>query len=240
MPDACSVRPARRLARKQSVALRSFPFALLALLIATSRADAQQAEKGAPAPVRRWDISAGVGARFFDGSDLGDAYANWNGAWQSRVQVGYYLTPHLKAEMTASSPVTYEFYLDEPVALPGVLAPVFVFAEHRSRVFSVRPLATYQFFENAFAHPFVSAGLDIGVLDERVTRIQQTRRLNGLTYTVPPASVARDAVLLRPVVAAGFKTYFNERVFVRPEGNLAFRREGVAQFNLRLDVGVDF
>ena len=91
---------------------------------------------------------------------------------------------------------------------------------------------------DAFA--FVSAGLDIGVLEERTTRIEQTRRSNGLTYTVPAASASRDAVLLRPVVAAGVKSYFNDRVFVRPEGSLAFRRPGMAQVNLRLDIGVDF
>jgi hypothetical protein len=47
-------------------------------------------------------------------------------------------------------------------------------------------------------------------------------------------------VLLRPVVAAGFKSYLNDWVFVRPEGNLAFKRSGTTQFNLRLDFGVDF
>jgi hypothetical protein len=51
---------------------------------------------------------------------------------------------------------------------------------------------------------------------------------------------ARDATLLRPVAAAGFKTYFNERVFVRPEVNLAFGQPGTTQVNLRLDLGVDF
>lgn len=220
---------------------RSFPFVLLTLLVSFSGAAAQPTgPPDGPAAVRRWDVSAGVGARFFDGSDLGDGYANWNGAWQPRVQVGRYLTPHLKVEVIAGSPMTYNFYVDEPVQLPGLTAPVFAFAEHRSRVFSITPLITYQFLENSFAHPFVSAGLDVGVLAERTIRPQQTRRLNGLTYTVPAAGSVRDAVLLRPVVAAGFKTYFNERVFVRPEGGLAFSRPGATQFNLRLDVGVDF
>ena len=213
---------------------------LLALLVAVLSADAQTTENGAPASIRPWDFSVGVGPLFFDGSRVGDSYSNWNGAWQPRVQFGRYLTPHLKMEVTASSPVTHEFYLDEAVVLPGMPAPVFAFAEHRSRVFSVTPLVTYQFLENAFAHPFVSAGIDIGILDETVTRVSQTRRLNGLTYTVPAASRSRDAVLLRPVVAAGFKTYFNDRIFVRPEANLAFRSSGAAQVSLRLDLGVDF
>ena len=212
---------------------------LLVLLVAISPADAQTRADGAP-PLRRWDMSAGVGVRFFDGSDLGDSYSNWDGAWQPRVQLGRYLTPHVKVEVTASAPVTHEFYLDEPVAVPGLPAPVSAFAEHRSRVFSVTPLVTYQFLENSFAHPFVSAGLDIGVVDGTATRAQQTRRLNGATYTVPAARESRDAVILRPVVAAGFKTYFNDRIFVRPETYLTFGRPGLVRFDVRLDVGVDF
>jgi hypothetical protein len=213
---------------------------LFTLLVSVSPADAQTTETGSPAPIRRWDVSAGVGVRAFDASDLGDSYSSWNGVWQPRVQLGRYLTPHLKVEVTVNSPTTYEFYEDEPVVIPGLAAPMFAFAEHRSRLFAVTPLVTYQFLENAFAHPFVSAGIEAGVLDETITRDQQTRRLSGLTYTVPPASRARNAVLVRPVVAAGFKSYFNERIFVRPELNLAFRRSGTAQLNLRLDVGVDF
>ena len=196
-------------------------------------------EAGKQPPVRRWDVSAGVGVRFFDGADLGDSYSNWNGAWQPRVQVGRYLTPHLKLEFMAVPPVTHHFYNDELVPVPGLPAPVYAFSEHRSRVVSVTPLLTWQFLENAFAHPFVSAGCEVGVLEERITRLQQTRRA-GLTDTVPAANSRRDAVQVRPVVAAGFKSYFNERVFVRPESNLAFGRPGISQFTLRLDVGIDF
>jgi hypothetical protein len=114
------------------------------------------------------------------------------------------------------------------------------FAEGRSRVFSVTPLVTYQFLDNAFVHPFVSAGLSIGVLDETITRPQQVRRLNNVTSTIPAASRSRDEVLLRPVAAAGFKTYFNERVFVRPETELILTGHGVTQVGLRLDAGIDF
>jgi hypothetical protein len=213
---------------------------LLALLVAVCRAGAQTIETSPLAPVRQWDISAGIGVRFFDAPDLGDTSSNWNAAWQPRVQVGRYLTPHLKAEVAVSSPLTYEFYLDEPVVVPEVPTPIRAFAEHRTRVFSVTPLVTYQFFENLYAHPFVSAGVDVGIVDERVTRLQQTRRLGSQTYTLPADSRSRSVTLLRPLVAAGFKSYLNDWVFVRPEGSLAFKRSGTTQFNLRLDIGVDF
>jgi len=181
-----------------------------------------------------------VGLRLFDGASLGNPYPSWTGAWHPRVQLGRYLTPHLKVEVTASSPLTYEFYSDEPVQLPGVSTPGSAFTEHQSRVVSVTPLVTYQFFDNAFVHPFVSTGLSIGVLDETITRPQQTRRLNNVTTTIPGVSRTRDAVLLHPVAAAGFKTYFNERVFVRPETELTLTGHGVTQVGLRLDVGLDF
>jgi hypothetical protein len=213
---------------------------LLALLVAVCRAGAQTIEISPLAPVRQWDISAGIGVRVLNAPDLGDTSSNWNAAWQPRAQVGRYLTPHLKVEVAVSSPLTYEFYLDEPVVVPEVPTPIRAFAEHRTRVFSVTPLVTYQFFENLYAHPFVSAGVDVGIVDERVTRLQQTRRLGSQTYTLPADSRSRSVTLLRPLVAAGFKSYVNDWVFVRPEGSLAFNRSGTTQFNLRLDIGVDF
>jgi hypothetical protein len=220
-----------------------FCLPLLVLLTvpgAVSRAKAQAVESGAPAALRQWDVSGGVGPRFFDGASLGDQYSSWTGAWQARVQLGRYLTPHLKAEITASSPLTYESYPYEPVILPGQSAPVSAFSVRRSRVFSVTPLVTYQFFENAFVHPFVSTGLSIGFLDETTTRPRQTLLVNNVTTTIPAAGGSREAVLLRPVIAAGFKTYFNERVFVRPETELTLTGHGVTQVGLRLDVGLDF
>jgi len=230
---------------------QSAAFAFLALVASSTGASAQESSRNdAPSAVRRWDVSAGVGARFFDGAGVGthfvdaagvgDSYSNWSGAWQPRVQAGYYLTPHLKLEVTASPPSTYAFYDSAQVPVPEWSAPVYVFTEHRSRVASVAPVATYQFLENAFAHPFVSAGLELGFVHERIARMEQTRRTGGVSYTVPATHATRDAVTVWPLVAGGFKTYFNERVFVRPESSLAFRRPGVTQFSLRLDVGFDF
>ncbi len=241
MSNPCAHRVPRPARRRCRPSLRRAPFAFLTLLtLATSLRAQQTGAPDARSPFRRWDVSAGVGGRFFDGAGLGDSYSNWNGAWQPRVQVGRYLSRHLKVELTAHSPSTHEFFSDVPMPGQGLPFQGYVFAEHRSRVVSAAPAVTYQFLENAFAHPFISAGLDVSVIEARITRMPQTRWTNGLSRTTAAAQDTRHAVRARPLVAAGVKSYFNERVFVRPEGSLAFSRPGVAQFSLRLDLGVDF
>jgi len=45
---------------------------------------------------------------------------------------------------------------------------------------------------------------------------------------------------VRPVAAAGFKSYLNEHVFVRTEGSTMFGPDGSPYLALRLGVGFDF
>jgi hypothetical protein len=45
---------------------------------------------------------------------------------------------------------------------------------------------------------------------------------------------------VRPVVALGCKSYFNERTFIRSEFLTAFNRQGLAQLTLRAGFGFDF
>lgn len=204
-------------------------------------ATAQELLEGNSSPgLRRWDVSGGVGLQTVAAKDLGRSYSAWEGRWQPRIQVGRYLTPHLKVEVMGGSPATYEFYESTPVSLPGTPGPVFTTTAYRVRSLSVTSLATYQFLDNAFAHPFVSTGIDVGYRQTRETRDEQTRRQNGVTLIVPASRTSRNAVVLRPLVAAGFKSYFNERVFLRSETSLAFGRATATRVGLRLDLGIDF
>jgi hypothetical protein len=116
----------------------------------------------------------------------------------------------------------------------------YAFTDQTFRLFAVTPAFTYQFFENSFAHPFLSGGLNVGMLNEHRQRDQTTYRVSGISYTVQAVDSRRTTVLVRPFVAGGFKSYFNDRTFVRPEIQTAFGSGGASQVGLRLDFGVDF
>lgn len=178
--------------------------------------------------------------QLMDTREVGESYTYWDGWWQPRLQVGRYFTSHLKAELAVTTPRTYEYFLNEQIQVPGLPQDAGVYTEHAVRVFTMTPLFTYQFFENAFAHPYVSAGIHINLLDDHGTRRQETRRTGGVSYTLPALASHRTDALVRPTVAGGFKSYFNERTFVRPEVGVGFGPRGATQVNLRLDFGVDF
>lgn len=79
----------------------------------------------------------------------------------------------------------------------------------------VSPRATYQSRENVFAHPYVSTGIRLPVLREH-------RIGDGTAYRGNEDSLCRQWTNVlrrwgRPFVAGGFKSYFNERIFVRTE-----------------------
>jgi hypothetical protein len=93
---------------------------------------------------------------------------------------------------------------------------------------SVSASFTYQFFENVFAHPYVSAGI-------RVTSFSEETRTdvyypNQRCSTVTTSS--RKFTQARPFVAAGYKTYFNERLYMRPEVLVAFDENGLGTVRL--------
>ena len=68
----------------------------------------------------------------------------------------------------------------------------------------------------------------------------QTVTQNGVTSTVPALERTSSKVIVRPVAAAGFKSYLSERAFVRTEGSTMFGGDGSPYIELRIGVGVDF
>jgi hypothetical protein len=101
---------------------------------------------------------------------------------------------------------------------------------------------TYQFLENTFAHPYVSAGVRVGVLDIHAERAPYiyTNTPPYTSYAIPALAWDSTEARARPYVAVGSKSYFSERTFVRPEMVLGFNDRGFSQFALRLGFGVDF
>ena len=95
-------------------------------------------------------------------------------------------------------------------------------------------------FENQFAHPYLSAGARISLLDTHSTSYPQAFAQNGVTYSSPAIDRTGSAVFVRPVAAAGFKSYFNERTFLRTEAAAMFDPQGSPHVALRVGFGFDF
>lgn len=102
---------------------------------------------------------------------------------------------------------------------------------------ALAPGVTYQFGDNQFLHPYVTGGVQIGLVRMHRERNPETVRA---PVPVPRIDELQTAVHARPFAAAGLKAYFNRRVFVRPEVLAGFGPGGIRQFTLHLGAGVDF
>ena len=216
-----------------------------AALLATT-ASAQAADT-ARMPV--WDAGGSMAVRSTRASDLGEDgyYDDWEGQWEPGAQVGRHVTKHLKVELGLRGPMHYEFFdaIRVPApALPGGFADTYV--DRHVRVLSFAPAITWQFFENTFVHPYVSAGVAMDIADTHRFRQAGTesyvpRTGTTIRYDVPGIDTRETVIEARPFFAAGTKSYFgNGQWFVRPEIEIGITKSRIGRFSLRLGVGVDF
>ena len=206
----------------------------MGVLLACSFASAAFAQE-APVEMRKWDAATTIGILgssgrdFVPRSDYGDSAAGF--AWS--VDAGRYLTTHLKTEtgfMLTNHRSVYNSTFDSLGRNTGS-------SHGRVDAKSYSGALTYQFFENAFVHPFVSVGVRaMSLTEERETYSLGT----DYRYTNPPVRSVHRSVQARPFVSAGFKSYFNERAFMKSELLLAGDRKGVSHGTLRVGVGFDF
>jgi hypothetical protein len=198
-----------------------------------------------PYDMRRWEASGSVDGlwrpRDRPGQDVWwDEYAgNWIAAFGG--EIGHYWSSHVKGEVTVMlTPLLTSSDIVEfpPAVLPPRGASYYI--DKTLRVATVSPRATYQFRENVFAHPYLSAGI-------RVLLLREHRIGDGIAYrgneafTVPTVDDRTASLRVRPFVAGGFKSYFNERVFVRTEIQAALgSTSGVTDMTSRISFGADF
>jgi hypothetical protein len=195
-----------------------------------------------PADASRWD--AGINVGWFGGNQ--SDVAGWNGWYDAAsggAAAGYYLTPHLKLEFDLSATASAGISVVESEAIPGTGFPYYRWREHRFRSTSVAGGLTYQFFQNAWFHPFLGGG--VAVVGEReraefqlgptVFRDAQTR---VLLADLP--AVDRTRTVARPFATLGFKAYASERVFFRTDLRVAPSSDRVDSVVWRGGVGVDF
>lgn len=218
----------------------------VALLLAPAGAAAQPVDAHG-APYREWDVDGSVGFDILSDADgaagenvaYGDA---WNPSWAGGFDLGRYWTGHLKSSVGLTFLQDSSRYVtDTVVPAPGVVANAYTW--HRASRIGVSVAGTWQFFDNAFMHPYVSAGLRTLVLDvvaDRQPYAYAWGASGSGTYRVPEEHREYRTVRVRPFVAVGSKSYFAERAYVRPEVTLGFNNHGLGRFGARLAFGVDF
>lgn len=183
----------------------------------------------------KWDAGAGFSLLWARDADVGDEGDGSLGGYQLRIDVGRYWTPHLKLGFSAASGPRFRTVQLAYVDANGRPYPAAITTH--ARLVTMAPGVSYQFGDNAFMHPYITAGAQIGFLSMHRERDPDAFRA---PVPVPRIDERRSAVHARPFAAAGFKAYFNRRVFVRPEVMGAFGPGGIRQFTLHLGAGVDF
>lgn len=219
--------------------------ALLALAVCLPASAAAQESapilETAPAQFTRWDVSghvSWVGER--RPADEPVQRDRWFGVAAGGASAGYYWTPHLKTELDITTSNEGEDSTFVTIAVPGQTAPLFVQREHETRFTTASAGLIGQFFENAWFHPFVSAGLDLVREREHIETVPPPVPPRGPTLTPATASETRVRYTGRPYAGVGFKAYISERAFFRTDLRTSWSSDGLSSLGWRSGVGVDF
>ena len=219
---------------------KPFVLAVAALTSVMTAAPASAQNADTALRLRQADVAGVVG--WFGNRRVDDDvldYSEWNNRWTGALVAGWLWTPHLKTELElgVTSEADSWVTLVGPAGARGV--PAFTYEERYYRDTSLAIGQTWQFYENAWAHPFVTGGL---TLNWERTRRERPEQWTGPGQPPVPRERYGASTRLSPgaFFGAGLKTYVNERTFLRTDGRVEVGEDGVARVALRLGLGVDF
>jgi hypothetical protein len=193
-----------------------------------------------PANSTRWDVAAHVIWLGEHRPAESFQWDRWFGVAAAGGNISYYWTTHLKTEVELSTSSEGEAYSVEVITLPGVTTPLYFQRDHEIRFTTASSGLATQFFENAWFHPFVSAGLELVREREHIEIIPPPVPPRGSTVSPPRESSTRVGYSGRPYVAAGFKLYLSDRAFIRSDIRTSWSGDGLAALGWRSGVGIDF
>jgi hypothetical protein len=209
-------------------------FLLLCLACLAATPLSAQTVTLAPPDPARWDISAGAGT--FSGRRTGiNDWDTWYTTGAARIDVGFYWTPHLRTEATVLRSGEGHLFSQTPVVVPGQAFPSFQYATHRMQTTQVSAAVTYQFLENAWVHPFLSAGTLLSVDRDRVEAAPTRPGPAAL-----PVLTETQTSAVHPFIAAGAKFYVSPRAFIRSDLRVSLGTGGRSQVSVGAGIGVDF
>ncbi len=208
-----------------------------------------------PAPVDAWDVSVTVGS--FHGrlpDDSSSRYpadpstslgAGWHHAPEWRVTAGHYWNSHLKTEIEFGATGEGDRYLQRLISVPGSPTQYPYSAQEfvRLRQGSVR--ATWQFLDNQWIHPYLSAGVSF---DEEHTRTHvytpiyytdprnpSTRVVGTAEHDEPPRTTYRPGLAF----GGGAKWYVSPTVFIKTGAQVGVSRRAQS-ISFLAGMGFDF
>lgn len=197
--------------------IRGTAFVLVLFVVSSAQAQERPIVSLVPADSPRWDVAAHVGWFSRNKSEIGPDWNDWYDAASFDVSGGFYWTPHVKVELDVARTTSGGVQVDEP---PTVGVPYFRSREHLFTTTSVSAGVNYQFFENAWLHPFAGGGIVAIAERERAGDAYPTvifRDALTLIVLPQPPPIDRTLTSLRPFATAGLKVYVAERVFVRTD-----------------------
>jgi hypothetical protein len=198
--------------------------AAVALALPVSAA-AQQVDRFPVERFRKWDIGGGLGIRFGERDDAVVPAGSW------MAEGSRYWTPHFKTSIavtTAGQSTSYGYSPDPRAAFS-------TYGERRTSPSAYGFTAGYQFFDNEFVHPYVTAGARFASAHDIIT-VQSNKFPYESVITSTP-----EKLEVRPVVGGGFKSYFdNGQAFMRSEVLIAVGPNGARNVVLQVGWGVDF
>ena len=206
-------------------------FHAILVLIACGTTVLAQQDVSEKVEFRKWDLGTTVGILGASKRDFGRPESYDNGpSLTVNLDAGRYLTTHLKADaglMWTNSRSYYETTTGQPGYTIRTVRPT-----------TLSGAITYQFFENVFAHPYLTTGVRVTTLPEhRETYLFENNNYGSRRLDT---SVNQTSLEVRPFAGFGFKSYFNERWFMRSELLFAWDSHGVSHGTGRIGFGVDF
>jgi hypothetical protein len=169
-----------------------------------------------------WDVGATLGSFGSAPSTPEQTYRDdWYFDFRQAVSIGRYWTDHVKTEVEFANTGEGTRYTLRNAKVPGVPPQYPISTEEHYRLQQVQARVVYQFFENAWAHPYVFGGVGIDI--ERLrTRVAEQYYYSGSDPRLPANRIlitpARDTgpVTTRRaagILGTGVKLYVSPRAY---------------------------
>ena len=194
-----------------------------------------------PVPSPSWDVAVTAGS--FHGQSIDDARstywnhsstalrASWHHSGEWRLTAGRYWTPHFKTEVEFGATGEGDRYIQRFATVPGSAAPYPYGAQEFVKLRQGSGRITWQFLDNQWIHPYLSAGVSF---DEERTRTQvfqpvyyqDPRNPSTRVVITPQPEGPRTAYRTGVVLGGGAKWYVSPRVFIKTGAQLVLSRRG--------------
>jgi hypothetical protein len=190
-------------------------------------------------PLIRADTWAGLGwhhARLAEAGEYDDWYHR---SLSGTAGAAWYWTDHLRTEIDIGATSGGQVFVSGPVLIDGQPAGRYGFIRQRTRTLGLTQ--HYQFFRNAWFHPYIGAGLDVvhETKDERFEALQIFDPFGRSRIIEPAQEESSRRFVARPAASFGFKAYLSPRAYFRSDARIGVRTQ-IEDVIVRFGFGVDF